>query len=277
MLERFEISAARRQITAAAAASDERESFRSMAAAVDWIDAMGLNRSSSAAELSTALWDVPEWSRAGELSPGAARRVLDVLARRVVACSRARTVDPAALARAHLLLGANDAARRALDATGPELRFDARVWSARADVWAREGHEDARLAYGRALALDPSSVELEWIADIALRESLEKLVEEHGLAVARGLALSEAWLVRRVDLPSAEPEFGAELRRRGSLLDTHSNDAQYAARRFALLLAEDLACDDGATDRRERMQALDGPLFARVLERRRRDEAGRFA
>lgn len=275
-LERFEIGAARRLISGAAAASDERESFRSMVAAVDWLEAMGLTEASAPAELSAALWDVPEWSRAGELAPGAARKVLDVLARRLVACSRTMSVESAALARAHLLLGAVDAARRALDAAGSQQRWDARFWSARADVWAREGHEDARLSYGRALALDPAAVELEWIADTALRESFEKLVEQYGFALARERLLVETWLARRVDLPQAESEFGIELNRRRSALESRASDSGAVARRFALLLAEDLAFDDRATERRELMQALDGPLFSRVLDRRRRDESQRL-
>lgn len=282
-LERFEIRAARVQIAAAAQASDERESFREMAATVDWLEAMGLNETSAPEDLKAALWDAPEWSRAGELSPGAARKVLDVLARRLGVCSRTARVDAASLARAQLLLGASDAARRALDrslATQPLgaaalQRFDARLWAARADVWSHEGHEDARLGYGRALALDPAAVEPGWIADAALRELFEQLMEQHGLARARGRVLAEAWLARRLELPACEPEFGDELSRRRADVERSVAAAGRDERLFALLLAEDLAFEGGAPERRERMQELDAALFARVLERCRQDQAQR--
>lgn len=276
-LERFEIREARVQIAAAAQSSDERESFREMAAAVDWLEAMGLS------EASAALWDAPEWSRAGELASGAARKVLDVLARRLSACSRTAQVDGASLARAQLVLGANDAARRALDraltAQPPGAaalqRFDARLWAARADVWSRDDHEDARLGYGRALALDPTAVEPGWIADEALRGLFEQLIAQHGLARARGRVLAEAWLARVLELPAREHEFGDELRRRRAELERGAAAAGRDERCFALLLAEDLAFDDGDPERRERMQALDEATFTLVLERRRRDEAQR--
>ncbi len=282
-LERFEIASAREQIAAAAQASDERESFREMVAAVDWLEAMGLSETSAPEALSTALWEAPEWSRAGALAHGAACKVLDVLARRLVASSRTAHVAAAGLARAHLLLGANDAARRSLDrefddqlrGAGAGLRFEARAWAARADVWSREGHEDARLGYGRALALDPTAVEPAWICDTALRESLERLTAPHGLERARCLLLVEAWLAREIELPRREPEFGHELRRRRAELERLTNSVGRDERRFALLLAEDLAFDEGDMARRELMQELDAATFARVLERRRRDEAQR--
>jgi hypothetical protein len=282
-LERFEIGAARAQIAAAAQASDQRESFREIEAAVDWLEAMGLSEASAPAALSAALWDAPEWSRAGELSPGATRKVLDVLARRLGVCSRTAQVDAASLARAQLLLGASDAARRALDralaaqplGAAASQRFDARLWAARADVWSREGHEDARLGYGRALALDPTALEPGWIADAALRELFEQLSAQHGLARARGRLLAEAWLARVLELPACEPEFGDELRRRRADVERGVIDAGREERCFALLLAEDVASDSGAPERRERMQELDAPLFARVLERRRQDQAQR--
>lgn len=279
-LERFEISAARAQIAAAAQASDARESFREIAASVDWLEAAGLSETSGPEALCAALWDAPEWSRAGELSPGATRKVLDVLAQRIVACSRTTPVAAATLTRAHLLLGASDAARRALDralaaqplGAATSQRFDARLWAARADVWSREGHDDARLGYGRALALDPTALEPRWIADAALRELFEQLIAQQGLARARGRLLAEAWLARVLELPAREPEFGDELRRRRAEVEREVAAAGREVRLFALLLAEDLALDDSAPERRERMQELDNELFARVLERRRQDQ-----
>lgn len=282
-LERFEIAAARAQLTAAAQASDERPSFREMTSAVDWLDVLGLSETSDAQALGAALWDTPEWERAGELAPGAARKVLDVLARRIVACSRTEQVDMVNLARAHLLLGASDAARRALDralaaqplGASASQRFDARLWTARADVWSHEGHDDARLGYGRALALDPAALEPGWIADAALRELFEQLIAQRGLACARGRVLAEAWLARALELPAGEPEFGDELSRRRMDVERDAAREGREERLFALLLAEDVAFEGGDSERRERMQELDAALFARVLTRRRQDEAQR--
>jgi len=273
-LERFEINSARAQIASAAQASDERTSFREMAAAVDWLEAMGLSETSGVEALCAALWDTPEWERAGELAPGAAGKVLDALARRIVACSRGAELNCAARARAHLLLGAFDAARRALDGVSASARFDARTWAARADVWAQEGHPDARVCYGRALALDPRAVEPRWFVDVALRERFEQLCRASGFERAREQVLAEAWLARELELPEDEPEFGLEVRRRRVELESRDDAKTPNERLFALLLAEDLAC--GADiERRERMQALDAGLFARVLERRRQDQAQR--
>lgn len=273
-LERFEISAARVQIAAAAKASDERRSFREVTEAVDWLEAMSLSETSDADELCAALWDTPEWERAGELAPGAARKVLDVLARRIVACSRTTPVAEATLARAHLLLGAFDAARRALEGSNAAKCFNARLSAAQADLWSHDSHADARSCYGRALALDPRAVEPNWFVDAALRSRFERLCDASGFELAREQLLVEGWLACELELPEEEPEFGLEMRRRRVELDPRADAKPASARLFALLLAEDLS--NGANiERREQMQELDAALFARVLERRRQDQTKR--
>lgn len=271
-LEELDVEGARRSLGAGDEPREDRPELQAMHAALEFLARAGLGPQSGAQVLSSALWSLPARSRSGELSLAATSKALEALARRITSLASrqppgSRLFEPALLARAHLLLQQERKAAETLrtcatvkDTSAPE-QF---VW---ADLWSWQGHEDARVAYGRGLTLDPSAFEPLWTRAERLRALHEELARERGDDEARERLLAEAWWRGIVDLPAQDDEWAERCRR---ALAPASDSTLTPARRFSLLLAADVAGRSISIEAREELHALDPELFRRVIERLKR-------
>jgi hypothetical protein len=271
-LEELDVDAALARLAVRANLGTDRPDLAAMRDALAHLSATGLGPQSGPAALSSALWALPTCARASGLSPAAASKALEALARRIVSLAGRQPpgstlFEPAALARAHLLLRQELKAGEALRRNANSRSASAAEHFAWADLWASQGHEDAGFAYGRGLALDPRAFESSWTSSERLRALHEELAREFGTDEARDRLLAEAWWRGIVELPRADPDWSERCRRE---LAGPNGAAMGGSRKFSLLLAEDVASTAALLERRDALDELDGELFKRVLERLKR-------